>query len=402
MRRSTVLLGLFAANLAAACGIVTPVGNRPGDKRDCNGEQRVLLDCSSEVSYQGAHGEASLNVLDIASAQGKFEEKAIRRVNAEVEQFVASQTRSCRDYNACVMSAEQYRSEAAQTRRRLQILPALTEALKSAKSERERMRALDQLYRGIVPDDKRVEEVTFHLGMLVTMPASVGGGTFSVGPGGVVPTDAKVHFEVDVSRQAYVYIFQTTPRDEVNVLFPDPRIGTENPLRASGSARIPARKAFRLNANDIGTENVYIVVSAKPVKNLDAALAKVKSGEVTTLAQERTLKHVSLVKPPKLASGCKRRALMLDFSDDANGGGCVRPRALQLDEVGDESLTGSSDDGGAKSFGGVPPGLAVRTPPGDDLIVTVFPFEHVTEQQFSATGGTSAPAHATRGVVIEE
>lgn len=393
--------------MAAACGVITPVGDRPGDKRDCAGEQRVLLDCSSEVSYQGASGEASINVLDIAGAQGKFEEKAIRRVNTEVEQFVASQTRSCRDYNACVMSAEQYRTEAAETRRRLQILPALTEALKSSKSERERMRALDQLYRGVVPDEKRVEEVTFHLGMLVTMPASVGGGTFSVGPGGAVPTDAKVHFEVDVSRQAYVYIFQTTPKDEVNVLFPDPRIGTSNPLRASGSARIPARKAFRVNALDIGTENVYIVVSAKPVKDLDAALAKVKSGEVTTLAQERTLKHISLVKPPRQASSCKRRALMLDFSDsdEGGGGGCVRPRALQLDDDVDESLNGTAGDGGSGrrvEFGGVPAGLSVRTPPGDDLIVTVFPFEHLTLHQYKAAGGTSAPAHRTRGAVIEE
>src|SRR5688572_29001407 len=75
----------------------------PGETRMCKGEERVMLDCSSEVSYQGMSGEAGVSVMNIASAQGKFAENAIRRVNDQVEQYVAAQTRSCREYNACMV-----------------------------------------------------------------------------------------------------------------------------------------------------------------------------------------------------------------------------------------------------------------------------------------------------------
>jgi hypothetical protein len=372
---------------------MAPNNDHAGETRDCNGEPRVMLDCSSEVSYQGSSGEAGIKVMDIASAEGKFEERAIRRVNEQVEQFVAVQTRACRDYNACVLSTDQYRAEAADTRRRLQVLPALTEALKSAKSEDERVKALDQLYRGVVPDEKRVEEVTFQLGMVAEIPPDLGGGIYSVGPGGAVPTGAKVHFEIEVSKHAYVYIFQATPSGEVNVLFPDPRIGTQNPLAGGRNARIPGAKAFKVNDKDVGIENVYIVASTEPVDNLDSALTKVKSGQVNTLAQDRLLTSVAMVAPPSESQKCKRRALKLDDGGDDAGGGCTRPRALELDDEG-----GSAP----KRNLSVPPGMQVRTPPGDDLIVTVFSFQHLTPAQYSAAGGTSASGTKVRGIVVEE
>jgi Domain of unknown function (DUF4384) len=392
MRKLLARLAIFMLLTVPACSAVAPNHDHAGEVRDCNGEQRVMLDCSSEVSYQGASGEAGIKVMDIASAEGKFEERAIRRVNEQVEQFVAVQTRACRDYNACVLSRDQYRAEAAETRRRLQVIPALTEALKSAKSEGERTKALDELYRGVVPDEKRVEEVTFHLSMVADIPTDLGGGVFSVPPGGAVPTGAKVIFQVDVSRDAYVYIFQATPRGEVNVLFPDPRIGTQNPLAGGVTGRIPSGKFFRVNQQDVGTEKVFVVASAKPVENLDAALNKVKSGQVNTLAQDQTLTSVAMVAPAAGAANCHNRGLVLEGDDGGSAGGCSRPRALELE-----------DDGGpAPRSGPVPPGMQVRTPPGDDLIVTVFPFEHMTPAQYQAAGGTKRSGTNVRGVVVEE
>jgi len=348
-----------------------------------------MLDCSSEVSYQGVSGEAGIEVMGVAGASGKFEERAIRRVNDQVAQFAAAQTRACREYNACVLSGDQYRAEAADTRRRLQIVPAALEALKSAKSESERARALDLLYRGVVPDDKRVEEVTFRLGMVAEMPAQLGGGTFSVAPGGAVPTGATVFFKLDVSKDAYVYMFQTTPRGEVNVLFPDPRIGTQNPLPARVAARIPDRKSFRVNARDVGTESLYMVVSRQPVKDLNAALDKVKSGAVSTLAQSQMLRSVAMVAPAEVAQKCKRRALVMEGGD-----GCTRPRGLQLDDEGGSSR--------GVTIGEVPAGVQVRTHPGDDLIVTLFTFEHLTAQAYKAAGGSQAAAHKVRGIIMED
>jgi hypothetical protein len=263
----------------------------------------------------------------------------------------------------------------------MQLIPTLLEALKGAKSEGERLKLLDQLYRGVVPDEKRVEEVTFRMGMVASLPQDLGGGTYSVQPGGAVPTDAKVHFLVDVSKQAYLYIFQTTPQGEISVLFPHPKIGTSNPLPATTGARIPPNGAFRVNDKDIGNEKVYVVVSHKPVQNLDAALAKVNSGKVSTLSQDQVLQQVATVAPPSSGGeGCKTRALELDSSSD----GCSRHRGLELDDGGDGNVMG------------VPAGMQIRTDPGDDLIVTVFPFEHLNASDYQAKGT------GTRGIVIEE
>jgi hypothetical protein len=57
--------------LFTACGTAGPGGDsgaKPGSMRVCQGEERVMLDCSSEVSYQGAKGEAEISVMQIGSA----------------------------------------------------------------------------------------------------------------------------------------------------------------------------------------------------------------------------------------------------------------------------------------------------------------------------------------------
>jgi len=384
-------LWILAVLFAACGGSDSGVSQSPGSKISCKGEERVVLDCSSEVNYQGTSGEAGVKVMDIASAEGKFEEKAIRRVNEQVEQFAAAHKRACRDYNACILSAEDYRAEATEARRRLQVIPALMEALKSAKTEGERVKILDQLYRGVVPDEKRVEEVTFQLGMVAELPDDLGGGSFAVEPGSAVPSGARVHFKVNVSREAYVYIFQSTKSGEVSVLFPDPRIGTRNPLGGGSTARIPSDKTFRLNDKDVGTENVYIVVSRKPVTELDKALQRVKSGQVSTLSQNQTLTQVATVQAGPSRDKCKTRALELD-GDGGGGGGCTRSRGLALEDGGDEP---------ADLGGGVPATMQTRTMPGDELIVTVFSFEHLTAEAYASAGGSGGKSK-TRGIVIEQ
>ncbi|MBW2456828.1 MAG: DUF4384 domain-containing protein [Deltaproteobacteria bacterium] len=392
LRRAAGCLMTIALAACSAAGLGN--NDHAGETRECAGEPRVMLDCSSEVSYQGVSGEAGVDVMGIGAVSGKFEDRAIRRVNDQVAQFVAAQTRSCREYNGCVLSGEQYRAEASETRRKLQVIPAALEALKMAKSETERARALDLLYRGVVPDDKRVEEVTFRLGMVAEMPDGLGGGTFAVAPGGAVPTGAKVFFKLDVSKEAYVYMFQTTPRGEVNVLYPDPRIGTQNPVPARLASRIPDRKSFRVNAKDLGTESVYMVVSREPVSDLNAALDKVKSGEVSTLAQSQMLRSVAMVAPPAAAKKCKTRALVMEGGNGGGGDTCTRPRGLELDDEGMKSR--------GVTIGDVPAGMQVRTHPGDDLIVTVFPFEHLTAQAYKSAGGTKAASHKVRGIIMED
>jgi hypothetical protein len=398
MRRVLLLAGLLTSTLVlTACpggGSGGDAGATPGSTRMCQGEERVMLDCSSEVNYQGVSGDAEISVMDIASAKGGFEEKAIRRVNEQVEQFVAAQTRACRDYNACVMSNEDYRVEATETRQRMQILPTLMTALKSAKTESERVKVLDRLYRGVVPDEKRVEEVTFQMNMLATLPAELGGGSFSVAPGGAVPTGAKVHFTVRTSKQAYLYIFQTTPLGEVNVLFPDARIGTSNPMTGGVAARIPGAQSFRVNDKDIGTEHVYVVVSAKPLNDIGSALGKVRSGKVKTMAQSSSLRSLAIEAAPE-TSNC--RALELQGGEPCPNIGTQRALVLGGDDDDDDSGVNSRRLDVEEQA----PPMQVRPTPGDDRIVTVYSFQHLTAAAYKAAGGSSAKAHRSRGAVID-
>jgi hypothetical protein len=392
--------------LLSGCSSAGPGGGKQGGETvQCAGEARVTLDCSSEIDYQGAKGEASLDVMSIGGASGKFEETALRRVSEQIQQFTAMHTRACRDYNACVLSAEQYRSESADIRKRLTTIPVLLEALKSAKSEAERMRALDALYRGIVPEEKRVEEIAFDMGMI----AEAGGDdrcmgctreVYTVSQGDAVPTGARVVFTVAASKKAYVYMFQTTPTGEVSVLFPDMRIGTRNPLPAGVPTRIPSGTGmFRVNDKDIGTERVYFVVSQKSVPDLEAALDKVKQGSITTVAQNQVLRQVAGAPPPAAQDNCaKTRGLTLD---SGSGAPCLVRRGLEYDAQGEAP---SRHVAAAPPVAAAPqtpsaPSISVVTAPGDDTILRVFEFEHVPKAQWR---GVPKDGTRKRGIVIEE
>src|SRR5262249_4734095 len=157
-------------------------------------------------------------------------------------------------------------------RDRLNRIPELRDGLGKASSDDDKARAVDALYRLVVPADKRVEEVTFSLGVEAELP---GGKRMQVTRGAALPTDTRVVFRVQVSAEAYVYIFQASPDGGLAVLFPNDKIGTRNPLAPGGTARIPpGNGSFRLNDKDLGTEKVYIAVSRKELTRVGDALAR--------------------------------------------------------------------------------------------------------------------------------
>jgi len=390
---------ILAATLSAgvvSCGPPSQKGAQAGEEVSCPSGPRKARDCTSEVQYSGSKTEGSLSVASLGGGSAKHEEVALRRVDEETERFIATQNQLCRDYNSCALGVDDYNREAKEIRDRVSRIPALKEALKNAKSDAERTKIIDELYRGTVPDDKRTEEVTFRLGMEAKLPDSVGGGYVDVRPQMPLPTNARVAFTVNVSPQAFVYIFQKAPNGSLTTLFPDERIGTQNPLAGGQAARIPSGKmSFRLNEKDLGVENVYIAVSRKPLERLEQALARVSSGKVEKIGDDTMLQSFSALPQPAAGAapqGCTR-ALELD-APAPPGGGCRKSRGLELDDGG-----GSPHTPG----GGAPPTFAVRTEPGDDLIVKVFCFQHLSEQDYQAklNQGTK-PETKTRGGVILE
>ena len=192
-------------------------------------------------------------------------------------------------------------------------------------------------------------------------------------------------------------MFQKTPSGEVTVLFPDARIGTRNPLSGGRSGRIPRTQTFRVNNSDIGTELLYVVVSRTPLQDLDRALELVRTGQITSLEGDTLLQTLATVAPPTLASRCKglvslgeRKSRGLEIAKDAGKPTCRRPRALELDPAAE-----------SESIGGVSPqAMRVRTRPGDDLIVSVYPFEHLTLDAYRKQAKTGALNK--RGIMLEE
>jgi len=410
------LLGsaLLTVSLLAACTgtPLSPSHGAPIGTIVCNGETRPLIDCASEVAYQGAAAQGALKVGGFVDGLASYEEKALRRVDEETERYVAQQSHLCRDYNACALDKDGYQKESRAVRDRLNRIPELRDGLEKAASDDDKAKAVDALYRLVVPADKRVEEVTVSLGVEAELP---GGGHVQVGRGTALPTEARVAFSVQVSAESYVYIFQVSPDGSLVVLFPSDRIGTRNPLAPGGPARIPSGNGnFRLNERDLGTEKVYIAVSRRELTRVADALARVNAGQVTSLAGDVTLSAIGSIGGPskpcarssrpspaaglrvttgaapptaRVSAGFELHALEgpprpadavagtrgLELFDDGSGsGGCARSRGLELVGSGDAGMPAAT--------------MVARTEPGDGVIVKIVTFEHLTPQAFAARG----------------
>jgi hypothetical protein len=351
--------------LASALGVVSCGGApAPGGHMTCEGGDRIVLDCASEVAYQGAKGSGSVGVFNVASGSASYEERAIRKVNDELARYVAVQTRLCRDYNACVLGREQYVAEAKRTREIFDRVARDAEAYSVAASEGAKRAALGRVYSAVVPEAQRSEELSVSLAVDVELPAGAGGGRLTLSPGAPLPTGARIAFRLQASKAAHFYLFQKKPSGELAVLFPDARIGVTNPVAAATPLEIPSGgRRFKVDDKDLGLENVYLVAARNPIARLDGALRKVTDGATLAVAPE--LRPVASIAVGG-NDGCRTRALELEGDAPT---GCVRSRGL--------SLEGDGPAAGANAS------LSVRTEAGDDTIVVSFPFEHVGESAYA-------------------
>lgn len=379
---SVVCLGFL---LAARCG--SP--SQPGPT-DCGGTPRQAIDCTSEIQYQGVKAAGSTSVLSFAAAQGSYEEGAIREINPLIASYVVAQTRLCRDYNACVVSAETYHAESSKLSEKL--MPVTQAAAQwDGASYGARKKLLDQIYQSVAPPEQRQQALEFQLVVRSTLPGSQGGRSFVLRPGEPLPTGASLAFEFRVSTSAHVYMFQRHQSDKVDVLFPSPDAGVANPLEAGVNVRIPARGAYVVDANDLGLEHVYLVVSKLPLQNLNGALERVRNNQVESMQADPALSSLSKVAPGTAPADCATRALKLDVNANAPGAtSCARSRGLVLD-------TGAGSEATS---------MVVRTDVGDDTIVKAFPFEHVTPTAYDAAkrayDAPTPDGEHKRGIIMEK
>jgi hypothetical protein len=334
---------------AAACGNGKPASDPPVGQ--CDGQSRPQLDCSSEVKYDATNVEGGFTVAGIGGAKGSVEQKALRDIDKETGTYIAEARRLCDEYNKCVLDKDTYATRSENMRRRMAQVPELLDGFKSAQGDDARRAALAKAYRTLVPDDERTElQLTFSV--LAQRPGEASAAPLAADA--TVSTGSHLAFVVHVSRPAYVYLFQKSSSGAVVVLFPDPRISIQNPVPATSDLRIPQGGAsFKLDDADIGTESVYVVASLHPVTQLAAAAEQARTGS----APSAPISQVT-----SIDAGCKSRGL--SFEQDAPpAGACVRSRGL------------SFDDGTPSSA--AKPSIAVATEAADDLIATVFRFQHM-------------------------
>lgn len=404
---------LVFANIAG-CGAASSAsgGELSGAESQCNGETHKVNDCAA-VAGAAQQAQALHSKGDVTPQ----EKTALGRIDDELKALRAEEEGLCKSYLGCEVNEAQYREKMALIRGRIESLPALVQSISASQNVGQRKQAFDEMYRKVVPAEKRIEELTFRMAMVAELPASAGGNSIDIQPGSVVPTNAHVFFGVDVSKEAYVYIFQRNPKDEVTVLFPDSRIGTQNPLLPGSWAQIPSgAQRFRVNEKDLGMENIYIVASLKPIDSLDSALKKVKDGAVTQIAQDSLLKALGTVTPGKAPLGCQTRALelvrggvMLEDAAPApapaeGGPACTRSRGLVLDTGASQAAPVLNAAARDERFKGRSV-MEVRSEVADDLIVKVFPFKHVTEEAYpneiKVIAENEKKGVRSRGVIME-
>ena len=345
----------MVVNILVAIGC----GPSPADPKTsgmkCGGEDRPQLNCESEFKYESRRFEGGLSVAGIGGINAKSDEAALRAIDQGTEQYVAQSRRLCDEYNKCVVDKEAYSTRSENLRRRMSKVPELFDEVKGAKDDDARKKALGKAYRQLVPDDAR-RELALDFSVDAQKPGE--GGPRAIAAGERLPTGTKVAFIVRPSKGAYLYLFQKGPDGKVNVLFPDTRIGTKNPLAAGAGLRLPpaAGASFKLNDKDLGTERVYLVASLDPVVSLDGAIATAAGGS----APSGALASVTAAQRDS-TPGCTR-ALELDEGPAPK---CTRTRGLELDE----EPPGSGAAPERASF-------RARTEAADSVIVQVFAFEH--------------------------
>jgi hypothetical protein len=353
MKSSTSAMVLLAVSvLASGCGSPDP---KPSGMR-CGGDDRPQLNCESEFKYEGRKIEGGFSIAGIGGANAKTDEAALRAIDKETEQYAAQSRRLCDEYNKCVIDKDAYATRSENLRRRMSKVPELFDAVKGATDDDARRKALGNAYRLLVPDESR-RELGLDFSVEAQKPGD--GAARAVAAGEKLPSGTKVAFVVRPSKSAYVYLFQKGPDGKVNVIFPDTRIGTKNPLAAGGGLRLPpaAGASFKLNDKDIGTERVFVVASLDPVVSLEGSIAKAAGGAAPTGA----LASVTDTHEGRSEKGCTR-ALELDEGPAPK---CLRTRGFEYDE--------GPSGGGASAQ---PASFRARTEAADSVIVQVFAFEH--------------------------
>lgn len=198
----------------------------------------------TELPYDGIQTSGGVGVLGLGNASAKYEDVAVRRINEQVEKYVATQARLCKEYNACVIDDRTYHEEAQRLRALLVDTGATASRLSTAGSEGERRRILSDVYAKTVPASARPEEVELEMSIVAELPPELAAqkpGQFVVRPNEPLPT-ARASRSPSSPRRRRTSTSSRAARRRAS--------RCSSPTHASG----PRIRCRRLNDKDLGTE----------------------------------------------------------------------------------------------------------------------------------------------------
>jgi hypothetical protein len=329
-----------------ACPGPKPVAGQPSSCPD----RRPIVDCDAEIAYQGIKTEGEAKVFNFG-AKGSFQDTELRQCNDRLQAYIAATTRICRQYNGCVLTAEQYRADARE--QNMLLAGAVAKLVESAPPEKRK----EALEAADVAMSRVGEAPSAPLSFKLTVEAQLPGQAKMVAPPNYpLPTGTEAAFKFEVSRTAYVYLFQVTQSGKVNVLFPDKRIPIPNPLPASAIVALPdAAHTYLLDDKDLGRERVFIVASLRPLEELEETLKKVAAGKVDDVTQDSGLTQLAAM---DAKSGCPKSRGFGLATRAGEPETCVSSRGFNL-----APARGTS--------------LEARASSGDDVVAKAFPFLHI-------------------------
>jgi len=253
----------MAMMIAAAGGLLLGVS--------CKKSGSTSPDCETDIRYDARKVEGRVNVgkfgVDAATSVA-----AVREVDSAVERYTSRWRTLCMDYKNGAMTPDEYRAESRSLRERMEKLETQLLVLEHAPDAESYQKALKEIYVAMVPPAQAVD-LQLEFGVLAQRP---GEQSFTaVKPDAPIATGTNVYFTVRTNAQAHVYLYQETPKGEINVMFPHPKMPMANPLPAGQDLRIPPSPGFfTLEAEGVGLEQVHIVASAEPLTRLETSLGK--------------------------------------------------------------------------------------------------------------------------------
>lgn len=340
------------------------------------------LACNNPVTYNGKKMGGELALGSIFGVQAGGSDIALRDPRPAVESYYAALGSLCDQLNSGVLDKQQYLGRADALTHRL-----MGDLNPTGSQEQ----AFQAVYQQLVPQTGS----SLELELVMRAQGPNGGAEQVVRPNQPVPTGARVRFSISTSQTAHVYMLQKTQRDGVTALHPHAELALSNPLEAGRVYEVPptAEQWFSVNAEDIGIENVYVVASLTPLADLESALEQLGSAQGTVnINQIEALSPLATLRPGFTGKDCGARGLELAGLKPT----CTRTRGLVL--------VGGKDNLAPDARPTV--SLKVRSSPADSMILKVFPWNHVSAEQYAEASRTYASATSdgqkARGILVED